>query len=97
MVEGVKRVTARPAAKGSQEPDLKDSIVDTSGRVSIRPSHRKVVSPSAREKWVLWSPEIKNALPEMDGFSVDVFLRAPEDGIPRTHAGFGNWMLQRMA
>ena len=46
MVEGVKAVKARPVVKGFRDPDLKDGIVETSGRVGIRSFHLQVISIS---------------------------------------------------
>ena len=47
MVEGVKTVKARLVAKGYQDPTLKEGLVETSGCVSVRPSHLQVVSLAA--------------------------------------------------
>ena len=77
MAEGEKCVKARLAAKGFQDPDLKDGLVETSGCVSLRSSRLQVISLSAIRKWKLWSLDIKNACSQADGFERDVFLRAP--------------------
>ena len=39
MVEGVRTVKARLAAKDFQDPDLGDGVVDTIGYVSVRSPH----------------------------------------------------------
>ena len=41
-------------ATGNQDPDLTDGNVDTSGRVRLRPSHPRVVSPGAMEIRKVW-------------------------------------------
>ena len=46
MVERVKTREARLAATGLQDPDLEGGVVDTSGCLSIRPSHLQVISLS---------------------------------------------------
>ena len=51
MVEGEICVKARLAAKGFQDPDLKDGLVETSGCVSLRSSHLQVISLSAIRNW----------------------------------------------
>ena len=51
MVDGKESVEARLVATGYQDPDLKDSNVDTSGRVSLRSSHLQVISLGAIRKW----------------------------------------------
>ena len=48
-------------AKGFQDPDLQEGLVDTSGCVALRSSHLQVISLSALKKWRLWSLDIKNA------------------------------------
>ena len=82
IVEGKKRVTARLVAKGFQDPDLKDGLVETSGCVGLRSSHLQVISPSAIRQRKLWSLDIKNAFLRADGFDRDVFLHAPEEWDP---------------
>ena len=47
MVEGKQCIKARLAAKGFQDPDLQEGLVDTSGCVSLRSSHLQVISLSA--------------------------------------------------
>ena len=44
MVDGRKSVKARLAAKGYEDPDIREGIVDTSGCVSIRSPHLRVIS-----------------------------------------------------
>ena len=51
MVIRVKNVKAGVVTNGLQDPDLKEEIVDTSGCVSLRPSHLRATSPSARANW----------------------------------------------
>ena len=72
MVDGKECVKARLAAKGFQDPDSKEGLVDTTGCVSLRSSRLQVISLSAIQKWNLWSLDVKN------GFGRDVFLHAPE-------------------
>ena len=59
---------ARIAAKGFQDPDLKEGLVETSGCVSLRSSHLQVVSLSAIRQWRLRSLDGKNAFLQSDGF-----------------------------
>ena len=82
--------------KGSQDPDLEDGGLDSSGCVSLRASHLQVISLSKLGEWNLWSPLIKTAFLRADGLSRDVFSRALQsNGSPRLHAAFGNWKFQR--
>ena len=85
MVEGVETVEARLAAKGYQDPDLKEGLAKTSGCVSLRPSHLQFVSLAALRGWRLRSLDIKNAFLQADGFGRDVFIQSPPKifrGIP---------------
>ena len=68
---------ARLATKGFQDPNLKDGLAETSGRVSLRSSHLQVVPFSAIRNWKLWSLGIKNAFLQEGGFGRDIFLHAP--------------------
>ena len=70
---------ARLAAKGFQGPDSHEGLVDTSGCVSLRSSHFKVISLSAIRKWGLWGLDITKAFSEAGGFDRDVLLHAPEE------------------
>ena len=79
MVEGVKTVKARLAAKSHQEPALRDGLVGTSGCVSLRSSHLQVISLAALRGWRLWNLGIKNASLEADGFGRDVFIQSPPE------------------
>ena len=74
MVEGLKTVKARVVAKGFQDPDLQEGLVDTSGCVRLRSSHLQVISLSALKKWRLWSLDIKDAFLQADPLQRDVFL-----------------------
>ena len=47
MAEGKKRVKASLVAKGFQDPDLKDGLVESPGCVSLSSSHLQVISLSA--------------------------------------------------
>ena len=58
---GKRTVKARLVARGLQDPDLADGLVDTSSCVSLRPSHLQAISLSALKKWKLRSLDIKNA------------------------------------
>ena len=77
MVDGKTSAKARLVAKGFRDPALKDGLVDTSGCVSLRPSHLQVISLSALKKWRLWSLDIKNAFLQADTLRRNVFLQAP--------------------
>ena len=50
LADGEKCVKARLAAESFQDPDLQGGPADTSGCVSIRPSHLEVISLSAIQK-----------------------------------------------
>ena len=76
-MDGVKSVKARLAAKGFQDPDLKEGLVETSGCVSLRSPHLRAISLSALKKWRLWSLDIKHAFLQADAFQRVVFLHAP--------------------
>ena len=67
MADGKKCVIARLVAKGCQEPDLEDGLVDTLGCVSLRSPHLQVVPLSAIRRWKLWGLEIKNAFSQAGG------------------------------
>ena len=70
--DGVKTAKGRLVAGGFQDPDLENGLVETSGRVSLRPSHLQVVSLAALRGRRLWSLDIKNACVQADGFGRDV-------------------------
>ena len=53
MVEGEKCVKARLAAKGFQDPDMKDGLVETSRCASLHSSHLQVISLIAIRNWEL--------------------------------------------
>ena len=82
MVEGVKTVKARLAAKGHQDPDLKEGLAETSGSVSLRSPHLQVISLAALRGWRLWSIDLKNAFLQADGFGRDVYLESPPEWLP---------------
>ena len=46
-VDGEKCVKARLAARGFQDPDLREGLVDTSCCISLRSSHSQVISLNA--------------------------------------------------
>ena len=79
MADGKKCVRAHLVAKGSQDPDLQEGLVDAPGRVSLRSPHLQVISRSAIRKWKLRILDIKNAFLQSDGFDRDVFLHAPAE------------------
>ena len=56
--------------------------MDTSGCLSLRSSRLQANPLSSLKKWKLWSPDIKNAFPDADGFTRDVFLHAPPEWEP---------------
>ena len=64
MADGKRRGGARLVARGYQHPDLKEGAVDTSGRVSLRPSPVRLISLGAIEKWRICSLDIKNTFCE---------------------------------
>ena len=97
MVEGVKTEKARLVATGLQDPDLKDGVVDASGCVRLRSSHLQVLSLSTLAKWKLWSLDVKNALCRRMASPGMFASTPPQNGIPPSHAVFGNCALQRMA
>ena len=82
MVEGVKTVKARLAAKGYQDSDLEEGLVETSGSASLRSSHLQVISLAAIRGWRLRGIDIKNAFPQADGFGRDVFFQSPPEWPP---------------
>ena len=82
MVDGVKTVKARQVASGLQDPGLKDGIADTSRCVSLCSPHLQVMSLSAPKKWKLRNLDIGNTILQADGFTGDVFLRAPPEWEP---------------
>ena len=52
-LDGKRTVKARLVARGFQDPDLAEGLVDTSSCVSLRSSHLQVISLSALKKWKL--------------------------------------------
>ena len=96
MAEGKKCVKARIAAKGFQDPDLKDGLAETSGCVSLRSSRLQVISPSAIRNGKLWGLDIKNAFLQADGFERDVFCVRHRNGTHPVRRGCGNLRRRRM-
>ena len=47
-------------ATGNEDPDVEDGLVETSDRMSIRPSHLRLTAHSASMKWKLRSHENQN-------------------------------------
>ena len=78
-LDGKRTVKARLVARGFQDPDLAEGLVDTSSCVSLRSSHLQVISLSALKKWKLWSLDIKNAFLQADPFPREVYLQAPRE------------------
>ena len=76
---GVKTVKACLAAKGYQDPDLKDGLVETPGCVSLRSPNLEVISLAALRCWRLWVLDIKDAFLQEDGFVRDVFIQSPPE------------------
>ena len=74
MVDGQKSVGARLVARGYQDPDLREGLVDTSGCVSLRSSPLQVISLCAIKKWELRSLGSKDAFSQADGFDRDAFI-----------------------
>ena len=83
MVDGKKDVKACLVAKGRQDPDVGDGLVETSGCVSLRSSHLRVISLGALKKLDIWILDVKSALLRTDGFCRGVFLRAPVKWDPK--------------
>ena len=81
-VDGKKCVKASLVAKVFQDPGLREGLVDTSGCVSLRSSHFRVISFGAIERWGIRSLDIKNAFLQADGFGRDVFSHAPDEWDP---------------
>ena len=75
--EGKKDVKARVGSTGHRNPDLKDGSVDTPVCACPRSSYPQVLSSGAREKWVIWSLDIKTASPRAAGFQRVVLLCVP--------------------
>ena len=95
MADGKKCVNAHPAAKGYQCPDLEDSNVDTSGRVSPRSSRLRAAPLGAIKKWKIWSLDIANADLQADSFGRDALYVILRNGAPRTSNAFGSLMMRR--
>ena len=89
-VDGVKTVKARLAAKGYQDPALREGDVDAVGCVSRRSSHLHLVFPGDLEEWPLRSLDVKNAFPQADGFGREVPFAPHASGIPTILAAFGH-------
>ena len=94
-IDGCRAVKARLVARGFQDPDLAEGLVDTSSCVALRSSHLQVISLSALKRWRLWSLDIKNAFLQADPFTRDVFLQAPDEWRPRNSGRF--WKLNAPA
>ena len=77
--DGVKTVKARPVAKGYQDPDLKDGLVETSGCVSLRSSHLRFIPLAALRGWRLCSLDIKTAFLQAGKFGRDVLIQSPPE------------------
>ena len=82
MVGGVRTVKVRQVATGFRGPVLTEGTVGTSGCTVdtsgyFRSSHLQVIPHTLLGKWELSSPDIKGAFLRADGFTRDVFLRAP--------------------
>ena len=90
-VGGAKTVKARLAAKGYQDPALKDGLVEMSGCVSPRPPHLQVVSLAALRGWRLWSLDIKNAFFQPDGLKRDVSIHNPPEWLPGNSRRIRKW------
>ena len=57
-VGGKETARARLAAKGSEDPDLKDGFADTAGCARGRSSQSQLISSGAPKKWGIWSLDI---------------------------------------
>ena len=79
MVDGAKTVKLQLAAKGIQDSDLKEGVVDTPGCAGLRSSRPQDIPGSALKKWGIWSLDIKNAFLQADGFDRDVLLGSPSE------------------
>ena len=89
-MDGIKKVEARLVAKGFQDPDLTEGLVDTSGCVSLRSSHLQVASLSALNKWKIWSLDIKMRSCKQMDLIVLFFRRLRTNGIRGRSAEYGN-------
>ena len=77
QAEGDKTARARSAAKGFQDPDFEEGVLDTSGYASLRSPHLQVISLRDPEACRIWILDIENAFLQADGLSRDVSLHAP--------------------
>ena len=68
---------ALSGSKGYRRPDLKDSLVEASGRASLRPSQLQVISLCAVDKWSRRSVDSRHASLQKGNFQREVYLRAP--------------------
>ena len=82
-LDGKRTVKARLVARGFQDPDLAEGLVDAPSCVSLRSSHLQVISLSTLKKWKLWSLDVKNAFLQADPFPREVYLQAPPEWCPR--------------
>ena len=90
MPAGEKCVKARLAAKGYQDPNLKNGNVDASGRVSFHFFHLQLSTLGAIRKRRIWSLDVKNAFPRADGFVGISLHELPRSGVHRMRNVFGN-------
>ena len=78
MADGAKCVMTRVAAKGYEDPVLRDGSVDSAGRVSLCSSERsRLFSLGAFAKWKVRSLDVKYASTRAGGLGRHVFLREP--------------------
>ena len=82
VADGRAAVKARLAARGFQDPDLREHSVRAKGCVSLRYSHLQSVFGGAIKKWRLRSLDIENALLQTNDLRREVYLRAPSGKSP---------------
>ena len=96
MADGKRDVQARLAANGYQDPDLKEGLEETSGCVSLGPSHLRAVSLSAPKNGTfgVW----KCGIPPCKGItSIATYIFAlPSSRIRKRPSAFGSCALLRM-
>ena len=83
MVDGRRGVAARPVAEIYRGPDCEEGPLETSGRVSLRPSHPQVLSMCALRILKMWSLATRKASTQPGELNREVHLRAPQGRNPQ--------------
>ena len=94
MVDGAKNVRARVAAKGLQDPDLREGVADTLGCVSIRPSHLRATRLSVLKNGKSGTWISKMLVFKQMASAGMRFLAFQVNENPRIRDEFGNCRLQ---